>query len=120
IAKIAQANVTFKQLFSMNTYILIISALGVIVNHAIALIIGSDPDVFVTSLGSAIDAPGVVGVLLQSIELFSIWGLIVTVIGLQKVAHFSKGLAWGVQITRFIIVVIFAMIGAGIGQMVGG
>ncbi|HLR79292.1 MAG TPA: Yip1 family protein [Bacillota bacterium] len=120
IAKIAQSDVTFKQLFSMNTYIMIISTLGLIINNAIAIFIGSNPEVPITSLGSILNVPGVAGAALESIELFTIWGMIVAVIGLQKVARFSKGLAWGVQIALFIIGMIFAMIGAGIGEMLGG
>src|SRR5699024_11578842 len=78
--------------------IMIISTLGLIINNAIAIFIGSNPEVPITSLGSILNVPGVAGAALESIELFTIWGMIVAVIGLQKVARFSKGLAWGVQI----------------------
>src|SRR5699024_993006 len=111
IAKIAQSDVMFKQLFSMNTYIMIFSYLAFIINNAIAIFIGSNAEVPITSLGSILNVPGGAGAALESIELFTIWGMIVAVIGLQKVARFSKGLAWGVQIALFIIGMIFAMIG---------
>jgi hypothetical protein len=119
IAKIARSEVSFKQLFSMNTYIMIISALSVIVNGiGIALLSGSVETIY-TSLGSLIEAEGAMGALLNSLELFTIWGVILSAIGLQKVANFSKGLAWTISIIFFAIGVIFAMIGAGLSGMVG-
>ena len=119
IAKIARSEVSFKQLFSMSTYIMIISALSVIVNGiGIALLSGSAETIY-TSLGSLIEAEGAMGALLNSLELFTIWGVILSAIGLQKVANFSKGLAWTISIIFFAIGVIFAMIGAGLSGMVG-
>jgi Yip1 domain len=119
IAKIARSEVSFKQLFSMSTYIMIISALSVIVNGiGIALLSGSAETIY-TSLGSLIEAEGAMGGLLNSLELFTIWGVILSAIGLQKVANFSKGLAWTISIIFFAIGVIFAMIGAGLSGMVG-
>lgn len=119
IAKIARSEVSFKQLFSMSTYIMIISALSLIVNSLLSLMTGTSPEILVSSLGSVVNADGAVGALFNSIEIFAIWGYILTAIGLQKVAGFSKGLAWGVQIAFFVIGIILAMIGAGIGEMVG-
>lgn len=119
VAAIARTGVSFKQLFSMNTYIMVIGALSVIVNGLIALAIGSNTDVLVTSLGSIMEVKGAIGGLVDSLELFSIWNVIITALGLHYVGHFSKGLAWTVSIALFVIGVIFAMIGAGFSGMVG-
>jgi hypothetical protein len=119
IAKIARSEVSFKQLFSMNTYIMIISALSMIINGIGIALLDGTPQTLYTSLGSLIGAEGVMGAFLNGIELFAIWGLILHAIGLQKVANFSKGLAWTISIVFFVIGLIFAMIGAGLSGMVG-
>lgn len=119
IAKIAQSTVTFKKLFSMNTYIMAISALSAIVNGIVIALIGGDLEMPPTSLGSIIPAQGAMTGLWNSIEVFSIWITILTALGLQKVAGFSKKLAWSITIAFFIIGVIFAMIGAAINGMAG-
>lgn len=119
IAKMVQSSVSFRQLFSMNTYIMIISVLSMIVNGIILTVIHVDSEKLPTSLGSIIDAEGSLGAVLGSIEIFAIWGLILVAIGLHKVAGFSKGLAWTVSIAFFVISIIFALIGAGIQPLEG-
>lgn len=111
IAKINRTNVTFKQLFSMNTYIMFITALGFIVNGIIIATLGnySESDTVFTSLGAFINIDGPAGILLDHIEIFAIWALFLTAIGLQKVAQFSKSQAWIVVIAFFVVGLIFAM-----------
>ena len=119
IAKIARSEVSFKQLFSMSTYIMVIAALSVIVNGIGTLVLGGNGETYFTSLGSIIPAEGAISGLLSSIELFSIWGVILSALGLIRVANFSKGLAWTIAIAFFAIGVIIAMIGASFAGMVG-
>ncbi|MEH6995957.1 Yip1 family protein [Neobacillus drentensis] len=110
ITKIASSPVTFKQLFSMNTYIMVIGAAGVILNTAIRFAIGGNPEIYVTSLAGLLnqDKAGILG----SFEVFTIWTTIVTAIGLQKTAQLSKGLAWTIAIVFFLIGIGFALIGS--------
>lgn len=105
IAKIVQKDVTFKQLFSMFFYIAFINiGLNGLVNGFFSMFVkNANPEAALTSLNSIIGAEGVMGVLLSSIEVFSIWGIILTAMGLQIVAQFSKGLAWGTVIAFYII-----------------
>lgn len=119
IAKIARSEVSFKQLFSMNTYLMIISALSLIVNGIGIVALGGNAETVYTSLGSIISVQGAMAGLLNNIELFTIWGLILSVIGLQKVAGFSKVLAWTVQIVLFVISILFAMASAALSGMFG-
>lgn len=111
IARINKSSVTFKQLFSMNTYITLITALSMLVNGIIIALLGSysGDDLIFTSLGSLVNIDGSLGVLLNQIEIFSIWTMIITVIGLQKVAGFSKSQAWVVVIAFFVVGIIFAV-----------
>ena len=69
ITKLAQKDTTFRQLFSLNTYIMFISGIGQLLNALIRLAIGGDPVVFVTSLGSLVEAEGMTAGILGGIEL---------------------------------------------------
>lgn len=110
IAKIASSTVSFKQLFSMNTYIMIIGAVGLLLNMAVRFAIGGNPEIYITSLAGLLNQ-NQTGVL-TSIEVFSIWGVILTAIGLHKTADFSKGLAWAIAIIFFLVGIGFGAIGA--------
>src|SRR5699024_810576 len=100
IAKIALSTVSFKQLFSMNTYIAIITAVGILIIGIVAAVIGmEDPEALFTCVGSIVNAFGDVGMLTglsDSIELFALWANNVTNFGLQNVSGFSKKLAWSI------------------------
>ncbi|WP_368654079.1 Yip1 family protein [Ornithinibacillus sp. 4-3] len=115
VAKIAQSSVSFKQLFSMNTFILLITAIGLIVNGFIYMLIDGTADVSPTSLGYILNQNNVI---YNSIELFSIWNLILSAIGLHKVANFSKGLAWGTVIAIFLVGILFLLAGDAVTDMV--
>ncbi|MCM3767478.1 Yip1 family protein [Neobacillus niacini] len=112
IAKIANSSVSFKQLFSLNTFIMFVGAIGLILNMAIRYGIGGNPEIYVTSLAGVLnlDKPGVLG----SIEVFGIWTTVLTALGLHKTAGFSKGLAWTVAIIFFLITIGFALIGTAL------
>lgn len=109
IAKIASSPVTFKQLFSMNTFIMIIGAIGLVLNMVIRYAIGGNFEVYITSLAGLLnqDKAGFLG----SIEVFGIWTLILTALGLHKTGQFSKGLAWTIAIIFFLIGIGFGLIG---------
>jgi Yip1 domain len=112
IAKIAGSSVSFKQLFSMNTFIMFIGAIGLLLNMVIRYAIGGNPEVYLTSLAGVLnlDKPGALG----SIEVFGIWTTILTAIGLHKTGGFSKGLAWTVAIVFFLITIGFGLIGTAL------
>lgn len=112
VAKVNRSQVTFKQLFSMNTYIMLITSISITVNEFIAFLLGdnhAENNSLFTSLGAFVNVEGPMGVLLNHIEVFGIWTLILTVIGLQKVAKFTKSQAWIVALVFFFINMIFAM-----------
>ncbi|MEH7156274.1 Yip1 family protein [Neobacillus drentensis] len=109
IARIASSTVTFKQLFSMNTYIMIIGAVGLILNMGIRYAIGGNPEIYITSLAGILnqDKAGVLG----TIEVFGIWSVILSASGLHKTGQFSKGLAWTIAIVFFLISIGFGLVG---------
>lgn len=119
IGKIVHSEASFKQMFSMNTYIFVISAISFILNGIVFMLIGGEAEILFTSLNSIIGAKGILGAFLGSIEIFSIWAYIITALGLQVVAKFSKGLSWAVVIVFYIVGLIFQMISAGLNTMLG-
>lgn len=114
VAKIAQSTVTFRHLFSMNTYIMIVTVAGMILNGLLIAVFGGEMDVLYTSLGSLIDLEGAGGVLVDRLEIFAIWKIILTAIGLERVARFPKGLAWSVPIIIFLVGILFGIMGASV------
>ena len=106
ISKIAKKDVTFKQLFSMSTHLAIIGAIGILLNGLIAFATGDESTMAMyTSLAFLMGSDNEV---LMGIELFSIWGTLITPIALQKVAGYSKGLSWAVTIAFFILGLLFS------------
>jgi hypothetical protein len=95
----------------MNAYIMLLTALSMLVNGITIVLFGYHPEdaVIFTNLGSLVNIDGSLGVLLHQIEVFSIWTMILTVIGLQKVAQFTKSQAWIVVIAFFVVGMIFGM-----------
>jgi len=120
IAKIVKSEVSFKQLFSMATFIYIISVLSLLLNSiAFFAVSNPDPNLYFTSLNSIVGAEGALGAFLVSIEIFTIWGMILSAIGLQIVAKFSKGLSWGIVIGIFVIITSFSMVSIVVTDMLG-
>ncbi|MFN7249511.1 MAG: YIP1 family protein [Anaerobacillus sp.] len=109
IAKISKSVVTFKQLFSLAVFVSVIGGVGVLFNAIMTTLLGTNPDIPFTSLAILFDTENVNSLFL-SIEVFSIWQLIVTVIGLRKVANFSAALAWIVTIVFYFFSIFLALL----------
>ena len=109
IIKIAKKDTTFKQLFSMNTYIMVIGAVGLILNSLIVAVIDGKAGMFVTSLAGLLNSDSA---LLGTFELFSIWQLILTAMGLHRVGQLSKTVSVIIVIIFFLIDLGFAAIGS--------
>lgn len=115
IAKVIKKPISFKQLYSMNTYILFISAIGMIVNGLLSMIITKDPSVVLTSLAAVIQTDNmIIKNVLIMVEFFAIWGLVLTIIGLQKVAGFSKVTATIFVLGFYILSLLFNLFGGWI------
>lgn len=82
----ASSTVTLKQLGSMNTYISFIFAIDVLIRGIVIFIIDENPAIGFTDLAMVIHLP------------FVIWIIVLTALGLEKVAGFPRKLAWPVAI----------------------
>ena len=109
ILKIARKNMTFKQLFSMNTYIFVVQAVGLLVNSLLMMVIDS-------SSGSAITSLALFNrdwSLLNAIELFTIWKFVLTAIGFHLVGQLSKSTSIILVIVLFILQSSTTLLGIG-------
>ncbi|MED3853207.1 Yip1 family protein [Priestia megaterium] len=110
IAKLGTGKTTYRQMFSLNLFVTFITAIGQLINTGVAALAHTSANV--TSLNGMVGAKGAMGGVFTSIEIFSIWGLILTAVGLQKVANVSKA-------ASIITVIILFILGAAISG-VGG
>ncbi|PFG12521.1 Yip1 family protein [Bacillus sp. es.036] len=113
INKATSSEATFKQFFSMNSYIGFISAIGLVLNGILLALLGGSPGKLYTSLGALVNSEGSVGAFLNGIEIFGVWTIILTAIGLRVTARWPKGLAW----TIAIIFLVFTIGAAAVGSM---
>ncbi|CAM4064443.1 membrane protein [Bacillus manliponensis] len=107
---------SYKQLLSITVYASIISYLGVILNAIFAMALGGDGQVMYTGLGPLFDPKTTIGTIANSIEIFTIWGLIVTGMGLHIVAGLSKNKATILMVIFFLISVGFGLLGNMFGM----
>src|SRR5690625_7202087 len=99
-----RSEVSFKQMFSMFAHLNIIGAIGSIIHGlAVLLIPGINQEISITSLESIVNCGGILGAVLNSVEHFGIWQIIITTIGLESVAKIYKLNTW---MTVSVIVVI--------------
>ncbi|MBT2258125.1 Yip1 family protein [Priestia megaterium] len=110
IAKLGTGKTTYRQMFSLNLFVTFITAIGQLINTGVAALAHTSANV--TSLNGMVGAKGAMGGVFTSIEIFSIWGLTLTAVGLQKVANVSKA-------ASIITVIILFILGAAISG-VGG
>ena len=109
ILKIARKNTTFKQLFSMNTYIFVVQAVGLFINSLLMMVIDS-------SSGSAITSLALFNrdwSMLNAIELFTIWKFVLTAIGFHLVGQLSKSTSIILVIVLFILQSSMTLLGIG-------
>ncbi|MFZ0445710.1 MAG: YIP1 family protein [Bacillus sp. (in: firmicutes)] len=99
ILKIARKDTTFKQLFSMNTYIFVVQAVGLLINSLLMMVIDC-------SSGSAITSLALFNrdwSMLHALELFTIWKFVLTAIGFHLVGQLSKSTSIILVIVLFIL-----------------
>lgn len=114
VTKIAGSSVTFKQLFSMNTFIIFIGAIGALLNYGIVMAIGGNSLFLMTSLAGVLNSDNM---LLNSIELFAIWQMLLVGLGLHKVAGLSKGVAYTTAIVIYVIGLLIGNLGYLLGAL---
>ncbi|PFM63877.1 hypothetical protein COJ48_12980 [Bacillus cereus] len=104
---------SYKKLLTISVYSSIISLLGLLINTVLALVLGGSGQEMYTGLGPIFaSSSGVVKGIANNIEVFTIWGFVITWLGLQITAGLSKKKAT-------ILMVIFFILTIGFGALKG-
>ncbi|MED0969766.1 Yip1 family protein [Bacillus paramycoides] len=104
---------SYKKLLAITVYSSIISLLGVLINTILAFILGGSAQEMYTGLGPVFaSSSGVVKGIVSKFEVFTIWGYVVTWLGLQITAGLSKKQAT-------IITIVFFVLTLGLGALQG-
>ncbi|KMN46602.1 Yip1 family protein [Bacillus sp. LK2] len=104
---------SYKKLLTISVYSSIISLLGLLINTVLALVLGGSGQEMYTGLGPIFaSSGGVAKGIANNIEVFTIWGFVITWLGLQITAGLSKKKAT-------ILMVIFFILTIGFGALKG-
>ncbi len=106
VCKIFKSSITFKQTLSLVLHVSIIGTLSFVVMVLMTYLTGNNPELVYTSVSSllpmSMQGTFIYG-FLSTVEVFNIWALCVTYLGLVIVAEFKKQSALIVVITLFIL-----------------
>ncbi|MCS1352468.1 YIP1 family protein [Mechercharimyces sp. CAU 1602] len=122
LMRMVNSDITYRQTLSVNSYAMVISLLGstllvVTIATGIYQPLLDEISTYPTSLASMVETESaVVGALLSTIEIFTIWQLILTAMGLSIVGSVSRGKGWTVALVVFSLGVLLNVVGAMIGM----
>ncbi|MGG0276163.1 Yip1 family protein [Bacillus rhizoplanae] len=103
---------SYKKLLAITVYSSIITVIGGIINMGLAWILGGNGQEMYTGLGPVFASTGgVVHGIAKSFEVFAIWGLVVTGLGLHITAGLSKKQATILVVIFFILSMAFGAVG---------
>ncbi|HGH7177171.1 TPA: Yip1 family protein [Bacillus wiedmannii] len=104
---------SYKKLLAITVYSSIISLLGLLINTILAYILGGSGQEMYTGLGPVFSSSsGIVKGIVSKFEVFTIWGYVVTWLGLQITAGLTKKQAT-------IITIVFFVLALGLGALQG-
>ncbi|MFE6137754.1 Yip1 family protein [Bacillus sp. NPDC057893] len=102
---------SYKKLLTISVYSSIISLLGLLINTVLALVLGGSGKEMYTGLGPIFTSSGgAVKGIANSIEVFTIWGFVITWLGLQITADLSKKKATILMVVFFILTIGFGAV----------
>lgn len=110
---------SYKKLLAITVYSSIITFLGGIINLGLTWIFGGHGQEMYTGLGPLFASTGgVVHGIAKSFEVFTIWGLVVTGLGLHITAGLSKKQATILVVIFFIISIAFGALGGFFSSLI--
>lgn len=114
-----QGDATYRQLFSLNTHLYLLSLIASLIMAVMILFLGpqAQPEIFPTSLAAVVPAEGALQGFLNGIELFALWKLVLSAKGLSVLARLSSGKAWTIALIIFAGSLFFAALGGWFSEM---
>lgn len=103
--KIMKTTAPYTSLFSMNAQIYLLLTFGYLINSLASILLGFEVSLF--SLNFIIQADGAQAILFNSLDLFSLLAIFLTVIGLQVVGRFSKFTSWVLAISLYFLEIMY-------------
>lgn len=107
--KISGGTTTYRNMLSLNLFIMFISCIGLLINGLFLYFTDSTSLYNVTSLASIISAEQPLASILNIFEVFSLWGYVLLAVGLEKVGGISKKSAWISVAVLFGILLLFSV-----------
>ncbi|MES9687103.1 YIP1 family protein, partial [Bacillus sp. JJ353] len=107
--KISGGTTTYRNMLSLNLFIMFISCIGLLINGLFLYFTDSTSLYNVTSLASIIPAEQPLASILNLFEVFSLWGYVLLAVGLEKVGGISKKSAWISVAVLFGILLLFSV-----------
>lgn len=104
LTKIGTEKTTYRQMVSLTAFTMLFSEIGQLINTLFAVLVGTNSHL--TSINGFINATGFLGGVLNHIEIFTIWSLILVGVGLHKISNVSKIIAIIISVLLFIILLI--------------
>ncbi|MGN5652494.1 Yip1 family protein [Bacillus sp. Brlt_9] len=102
---------SYKKLLAITVYSSIISLIGLLINTILAFVLGGSGQEMYTGLGPIFaSSGGALKGIANSIEVFTIWGFVITWLGLQITAGLSKKKATILMVVFFILTIGFGAV----------
>ena len=102
--KFFSINLKYKTLFSLFTYLYPLTLISNIINFILKYFFDISNNVRITSLNGFFYLDGKLGILLNSIDIFQIWSLIIVYFALIKLGGMEKSSSFTIIFTYFLIV----------------
>lgn len=109
LSKMLKGKANIKKILSLNAHVMMLTATGTLLAAPIGLLLKTDVNVFSLAVlfpNGAIDS--FMYNVLQSMELFGIWGAVITAIGLAVINDFSKAKGYITSFVIYIMTVLYS------------
>ncbi|ADC49239.1 hypothetical protein BpOF4_05885 [Alkalihalophilus pseudofirmus OF4] len=114
VVKLTAGDATFKQLFSLNVFIMFIGGIGLVLNSILTLALNLNPAQMITGLTVFFDPYDPMYSLVSLFEVFSIWSIILMAMGLRIVASMKPVTAWVVTLIITVGAALIGFLAAGV------
>ncbi|TCP69074.1 YIP1 family protein [Baia soyae] len=106
LVKLFGGRIAFKQSFSLNMNLWVITLLGLVFHLILAMLFHDNPEIQYTSLASILPVKGFWEGVLSCVELFEIWFTVLLAMGLTTLANLTAKKAWIIAILFWMLLAV--------------